>query len=85
MSAQMHAHATFSHLEDNIWFESISQTCGEINDGFFIISPEILYQHNLPSQGLMEKCMIIYSFGIYYLQLRYICLLDYSPSFSMSG
>ena len=37
MSAQMHAHDTFSHLEDNIWFESISETCGEINAGFFII------------------------------------------------
>lgn len=71
----MHAHAIFSHLEDNIWFESISQTCGEINGGFFII---IISRDSLSAQspdpgahGKMHG----------YIQLRY---LPFTASLYMS-
>ena len=71
----MHAHATFSYLEDNIWFESINQTCGEINDGFFISRDSLSAQS--PDSGAHGKNACLYTASV--------CLLDYSPSFSMSG
>ena len=64
----MHAHATFSHLEDDVWFESISQTCWEINGGFFIIkiSRDSLSAQS-PESGAHGKNACLYQGG----QLRY--------------